>query len=304
VLAPNYFAHMELHEQLFGKEFCDDINSAREELRLPAISNWKDWLYSPKSILCVWPSWYAAPDETWPEGACYIGFLEDREENGNTSQNVVFNELLEEAHNSGKKMVIVTGGSSHLINRDFYTSSIGACKMSDVYAAVVTPFEEYMPPKVPDRIKWIGNVSLRSIMDKADLIIHHGGMGTLNEALDAGIPQIILPHFADRPDNADRLVKMGVGSKFPPKQWKAEIIAEGINKMLEESVHSICKEYQKKNFDSYAEKLWRDILMQIKPYVLPKQEFPAEKPKAQNGVKRELSRELLLGIIRKNKENN
>ncbi|MFZ2537519.1 MAG: glycosyltransferase, partial [Oscillospiraceae bacterium] len=66
VLAPNYLDHITLHNQVFGKQMVEEINKARVELDLKPISDWKDWLYSPKRILGVWPDWFANPESDWP----------------------------------------------------------------------------------------------------------------------------------------------------------------------------------------------------------------------------------------------
>lgn len=46
-----------------------------------------------------------------------------------------------------------------------------------------------------------------------DLIIHHGGSGTTGAALAAGVPQVIVPFFADQPFWGEMMHKIGVASK-------------------------------------------------------------------------------------------
>ncbi len=43
-----------------------------------------------------------------------------------------------------------------------------------------------------------------------DLVINHGGSGTVMAALDHGLPMVIVPLAADQPDNARRCVSLGV----------------------------------------------------------------------------------------------
>lgn len=302
ILAPNYFSHMELHEQLFGKQFRDEINKAREILGLPAITSWKDWLYSPNRILCAWPQWYASADETWPVGACPIGFFEDFYEMEDSLQDNRLNDLIANVHDNGNKIVIVTGGSSRMVSKDFYKTAINGCVKAGVYGIIVTPYEEYIPTDIPDTIKWVCNVPLRQLMKKADLIIHHGGMGTINEAIDAAIPQIVMPHLTDGPDNADRLVQMGIATKLPPKNWNDILITETIRKLLSESSKNICIHYQEMNGETYSANLWKDVLLQIVPYVLPEQKECITEHKEQSTVKRQLPREILLELARKKRE--
>lgn len=54
-------------------------------------------------------------------------------------------------------------------------------------------------------------VALDALMSQTRLIVHHGGIGTLAQALRAGIPQVIIPSRFDQPDNARRVADLSVG---------------------------------------------------------------------------------------------
>ena len=62
------------------------------------------------------------------------------------------------------------------------------------------------------------NVQLERFVDQAavlplvDLMVHHGGTGTVLGALAAGRPQLILPQGADQFFNGDVLVRGGAGA--------------------------------------------------------------------------------------------
>ena len=303
ILAPNYFSHMELHDQLFGKKFCEEINQARTELGLTPISNWKDWLYSPGKILCGWPKWYAQADETWPECAVPIGFLAAEQPKEMVQFDPEVSAFLEEAKNKKKKTVIVTGGSSRMVSKEFYQTAIQACSMADIYAIAVTPYDEYIPETVPDTILCVRHVPLRALMNKVDLIIHHGGMGTINEAVDAALPQLLMPHLTDGPDNADRLSALGIAEKYSPKMWDPENIAEGITRLLDGRMKEKCLQYRDLNQEEYSARVWKTVIPEIEPYVLPRQEKKYETAVNQAGVNRQVSREMLMKILRKKQEN-
>lgn len=51
-----------------------------------------------------------------------------------------------------------------------------------------------------------------------DVIVTHGGSGTINAALAAGRPMVIVPIAADQPDNADRCAALGVAEVVPLQQ--------------------------------------------------------------------------------------
>lgn len=50
------------------------------------------------------------------------------------------------------------------------------------------------------------------ILSRAAVILHHGGSGTVLDALAAGVPQVIVPLFADQGANGAAVVKAGVGT--------------------------------------------------------------------------------------------
>ncbi|MEY4547604.1 MAG: hypothetical protein RL685_3799 [Pseudomonadota bacterium] len=60
-------------------------------------------------------------------------------------------------------------------------------------------------------------VPLGAVLPEARLLVHHGGIGTTARALDAGVPQVIIPQRFDQPDNAARCERLGVGSVLPPE---------------------------------------------------------------------------------------
>jgi UDP:flavonoid glycosyltransferase YjiC (YdhE family) len=48
-------------------------------------------------------------------------------------------------------------------------------------------------------------------MPHTRVLVSHGGSGTLRAGLAAGIPQVVLPIFADQPYNARRVDALGAG---------------------------------------------------------------------------------------------
>ena len=49
------------------------------------------------------------------------------------------------------------------------------------------------------------------VMPRASVIVHQGGVGTTAQALRAGRPTLVVPFGVDQPDNARRVVELGVG---------------------------------------------------------------------------------------------
>ena len=49
------------------------------------------------------------------------------------------------------------------------------------------------------------------VMPHADVMVCHGGSGTVRMALTSGVPTVVVPLFADQPYNADRVAALGAG---------------------------------------------------------------------------------------------
>jgi UDP:flavonoid glycosyltransferase YjiC (YdhE family) len=54
------------------------------------------------------------------------------------------------------------------------------------------------------------------VLPECDLVIAHGGSGSLIGALSHGLPSILLPMGADQPHNAKRCVALGIGQALDP----------------------------------------------------------------------------------------
>ncbi|MFE6509244.1 glycosyltransferase [Nocardioides sp. NPDC057767] len=85
----------------------------------------------------------------------------------------------------------------------------------------------------PARIAAAPNVRIETWADHADVlsraavVVHHGGSGTVLDALAAGVPQVIVPLFADQGANGAAIVKAGVGTALPHSGGSAFHIPQG-----------------------------------------------------------------------------
>jgi UDP:flavonoid glycosyltransferase YjiC (YdhE family) len=64
-----------------------------------------------------------------------------------------------------------------------------------------------LPPNVHVE-KWVPQ---KDVLARAALLVCHGGTGTMLGGLAAGVPMVVVPQFADQPDNAERIAATGAG---------------------------------------------------------------------------------------------
>lgn len=82
--------------------------------------------------------------------------------------------------------------------------------------------EPGLPPELPDNVRTIGWVSLDAVLPTCTGIVHHGDAGTVQAALAAGVPQLVVPGSGDRRYNAERVAEIGAGLCAPAKGPSAE----------------------------------------------------------------------------------
>ncbi|HUR14251.1 MAG TPA: glycosyltransferase [Mycobacteriales bacterium] len=59
-------------------------------------------------------------------------------------------------------------------------------------------------------------VDQSQVLAQSRVVVCHGGSGSTLGALAVGVPLVIVPLFADQPDNADRVTATGTGSRVDP----------------------------------------------------------------------------------------
>ncbi len=83
-----------------------------------------------------------------------------------------------------------------------------------------------------------GNVQISSffpqpaVLPHCDVVVHHGGNNTFNEALYFGKPSIIMPFCWDGLDNATRIQETGYGLRLPRYTWTDDQLASALERLL------------------------------------------------------------------------
>lgn len=87
-----------------------------------------------------------------------------------------------------------------------------------------------LPPNVLAR----RSVPQLQVLDRAALFVTHGGMNSVNEALRAGVPALVVPQGADQPMVAGRVVELGAGLSLRTEDATAETVHALARRLLEE----------------------------------------------------------------------
>jgi UDP:flavonoid glycosyltransferase YjiC (YdhE family) len=217
-------------DRAMDKIFLPELNGLRAELRLPPIqSPCSEWLNSPRSVIGLFPEWFAPPQPDWPPQTRLTGFLNSDDAGGAEGA------LLPEVRrflDAGAPPIVFTLGSAMKHGRSFFEESIKACQLLGRRGLLLTRYRDQIPATLPDSVRHVDYLPFSQILPRAAALAHHGGIGTLSQALAAGVPQLVTPSAYDQPDNAARLERLGVGASLPPRKYLGRTVAEKLTSLL------------------------------------------------------------------------
>ncbi|HEY7596845.1 MAG TPA: glycosyltransferase [Actinophytocola sp.] len=70
------------------------------------------------------------------------------------------------------------------------------------------------------------------VLARVDLIVHHGGAGTVLGALEYGVPQLVLPQGADQPFNGELVARAGAGRQLTAEERTPGAIGAAVAALL------------------------------------------------------------------------
>lgn len=227
------------------------VNALRAQLGLgPVDRPLHHWLHSPQCVLAMFPGWFAPPQADWPQATCLTGFpLWDA--HGMSGAAALLGQSpiaapgdVEAFLACGEAPVVVTAGSAAATLPHFFSESVQALRVLGQRALLVTNFAQQLPGALPQGMAAAGYVPFGALLPRAALIIHHGGIGTVAQAIAAGIPQLLAPRAFDQFDNAARVERLGLGRILPDSRYRAAAAAELIGELLQdEPMRARCREY-------------------------------------------------------------
>lgn len=145
------------------------------------------------------------PELFYIEASVYLGRREDRS-------------FPWERLDPGKKLLYVSLGSqSYLAGRELVTQFLrsvaeGAARRPEWQLVLGTGgmVEAADLPLPPDAVAlpWIPQIP---ILERASLMVTHGGLGTIKECIFHDVPMVVFPIGRDQPENAKRVVHHGLG---------------------------------------------------------------------------------------------
>jgi UDP:flavonoid glycosyltransferase YjiC (YdhE family) len=114
----------------------------------------------------------------------------------------------------------------------YFIESIAALHGLGLRGMLITNFPAQLPATLPSGFKAFGYLPFSDVLPRAALLVYHGGIGTLAQAVKAGVPQLVVPSAHDQFDNGWRIARLGLGRSLPRSRYRARRAAAEIGAIL------------------------------------------------------------------------
>lgn len=226
------------------RKFMDPLytapfNAIRAELELAPVERmFHHWLHQAEVALCMVPAWFSPRQPDWPASVALTGFPLADHGAGDPMPAAVAAFL-----DAGPAPLVITAGTANAVSHAFFAAALRACRLLGMRAIVVTADAAQLPVQLPAGVIHAAYVPFAALLPRAAAFIHHGGIGSVAQAMRAGIAQLIQPMAFDQFDNASRVVQLGVGRELLPRHFQPERVARELTSLLADAaVKSRCKE--------------------------------------------------------------
>ncbi len=135
--------------------------------------------------------------------------------------------------NDGRPAVLLSLSTTYMAQEGLLQRLVDALGMVDCHALVTTGqgLRSHSLARVPDNVYAVESVPHGVVLPHVQLVISHGGHGTVVRSLAAGVPVMVVPISRDQPDNAVRVVHHGAGLKMS-KRSSPNKFADAIRRAL------------------------------------------------------------------------
>ncbi|RZJ11963.1 MAG: glycosyltransferase [Rubrivivax sp.] len=214
-------------DRLFTRPF----NAYRRQLGLAPVSRMFDrWLHQADVTLGMFPPWFAPPQPDWPAGLVCTGFpLYD---NGEVHP---LPTELEAFLAAGEPPVGFTSGTANATSHAFFAASAAACALSGRRGLLITKAGAQLPSPLPPGVLHVPYAPFSQLLPRLAAFVHHGGIGTTSQALHAGVPQLVRPMAYDQFDNAQHVLRLGLGVRLLPVEYAPHAVARALDRLIADS---------------------------------------------------------------------
>jgi rhamnosyltransferase subunit B len=157
-------------------------------------------LHSPDGGVALYPPWFAPVPTEWTErGVRQTGFPVFE-----PADAAAVPEAVHSFVNDGRPFVVAYPGSADQRADTFASRVLPACRELGVRTLMLSRFRHHDGVPDPD-VLWVDGAPLNYTLPAATTFIHHGGIGSIAQALAAETPQLVLASAYDQFENGARV---------------------------------------------------------------------------------------------------
>ena len=260
-LIPTNPAQVELLAQLFDQRW----NAARRALGLPedepgAFLRPSQWLQLYTSCEDIDPS---LPD-LGPTAICVGPCATNRQA---STSSVIPEHWLD----AQMPLIYVSLGTFFNNRPDFIRRIIDAATGQEYRVVISTPLAGKRGfTTLPDNVLLCKRVAQTSLLPRCALFVTHGGNNSVQEAMQAGIPMLVVPIAGEQIYNAERVKWLGLGERANINDTESSEFRTLINAMLikpdyRKAAEGIARKLQRYNGPQVAAQLIQRLLQKGKP---------------------------------------
>jgi UDP:flavonoid glycosyltransferase YjiC (YdhE family) len=186
--------------------------------------------------LGMFPEWYGPPQADWPPQMQLTGFplFDGRQGNELPASLMQF-------CGAGSPPVAFTFGTGMAHPADLFRSALEACRRLGVRGIFLTKYRDQLPAALPSTVVHHSFAPFQKLFPRCTAVVHHGGIGTVAEAMAAGLPQLICPIAFDQTDSAVRTKKLGAGDWLAIRARDGRRIADALTRLMTLETRSRCR---------------------------------------------------------------
>jgi rhamnosyltransferase subunit B len=193
--------------------------------------------FSPELNLALFSALLAPPQPDWPPNTIVTGFpfYDRRGEAANANPDAT--RELEAFLAAGESPIVFTLGSSAVMKAgNFYSESAkAASKLGKRALLLVGRDPRNRFEKLPDGVAAFEYAPFSKVLPHALAVVHQGGVGTTAQSMRAGHPMLVVPFGFDQPDNAARVVRLGIARTLARAKYNAESAARELGALLSDA---------------------------------------------------------------------
>jgi len=214
-----------------------ELNRVRRQLGLKPVRRvFNDWIHSPDRVIGLFPDWFAPRRADWPAQARLAGFpLYD------AAEHEPLPDALTTFLEAGTAPVLFAPGSANTAARAFFETSLEACESAGRRALFVSRFGSQLTGTLPDWARHFDYLPFSEVLPRCSAFVSHGGIGSVSQALRAGVPQIVRAMGFDQFENGWRAERLGVGRLLPATKYEPQSVIAAFDALAAPECAAACR---------------------------------------------------------------